>query len=162
MVPVVQTLEAAIEATDTMTAPDHQSTSEEDANSALATDSDDSNDAEEVPSYTVMEQPQQPEPTRPRILTNTRDDLLDEADNPHPGPSGVTASGFAAILAASRTGRTTGPPGHATQVEVQPTHTPPDHDNDTEDKPEFSPLKTRGGTVRGPPPSPKRRKPRPN
>ena len=105
---------------------------------------------------------EQREQARPRLQTDTRDDHLDQSDETQPGPSGTRPPTFAAMPAASRAGQSNGKPGHATQVDAHPTHTPPLHQYDTDDEPECSPLKTRGGTVRGPPPSPKRRKPRPN
>ena len=60
-----------------------------------------------------------------------------------------------AILAATRAG---GRPGSLTQREAPPTATPPLPPNpDVEDG--TSPLKTKVGTIRGPPAQPKRRKP---
>ena len=77
-----------------------------------------------------------------------------------PGPSGITTSGFNAILAAIRAGSSAGTLGTATPTETPPTATPRPPSPEVEDG--TSPLKTRSGTIRGAPAGPKRRKPPPN
>ena len=72
-----------------------------------------------------------------------------------PVPVRVTAAGFAAMLAAARAG-----PGISTQREAPPTATPPPQTPEVFDG--YSPLRTRQGTIRGPPKSPKRRQPHNN
>ena len=96
--------------------------------------------------------------------TDTRDDFLENSSNsptrdPQHGPSGITTTGFAAVLEAAQVaGLATGQPSASAHVEATPTATPPDPpDEEYED----SPLCTRRYHQK-PTSTAKRRKPRPN
>ena len=121
---------------------------------------------------------------RYRRCSSTRYDMLGETtqeppqlspgtehgttQSPQPGTSNPRPDGFAALLAASREAankarQPTNSPGPSTQ-EAPPTQpktpaAPPHPDSSTEDT-TTSPLHTRSGQIRGPPPGPKKRQPR--
>ena len=160
---VVHQLEASLAATNTMPAPNQESTTDEDDSEPDDPNSDESQDS--IPDYRVIQE--NPEPvTRPaRLQSETREDMLDEdsmepaapniEEEPQPGPSRVSKADFAAMLHAARQGH----PGNSTLQEAPPTARPLPSDPDVEDG--TSPLRTRSGNIRGPPAQPKRRKPPP-
>ena len=100
-------------------------------------------------------------PDRQGEVSDTRDDLLEDDHVPdydvipQLGPNNLGAAQFAALVNASRARSAGGPtPGHSTHEEAPPTARQPPGSSDEEEIP--SPLRTRGGTIRGPPAPPKK------
>ena len=155
---VVHQLEASLAATNTMAAPDQESTTNKDDRNYSATPSTHLE-------YQVIQEDPEPIQRGSRRHTETRADLLDEesddpeplqiAEETQPAPSPVSDADFVAMLRAARQGC----PGNSTPQEAPPTARPQTSTLEIEDG--TSPLRTRSGIIRGPPAQPKRRKPPP-